>query len=176
MCHAYVDSAAARERDRCLLLTSRLSSALALPATDPLVLWMNGGPGASSVAYGFWTEHGPFRLVPDGKGNYKPSLYDESWNQIANVIYVEAPSGVGFSYSNDTSKYKGITDAESSFDNFLFLQAWFRVFASFKANDFYVTAESYGGHVRFASRVKAVRRRGCCCWCCCWYWCLCLCL
>ena len=49
------------------------------PSQDPLVLWMNGGPGSSSVAYGFWTEHGPFRLQDDGKGNFKPELYEHSW-------------------------------------------------------------------------------------------------
>ncbi len=49
---------------------------------------------------------------------------------------------MGFSQSTDTSKYLNITDAQSSHDNFLFLQAWFDVFSDFKQNDFYITAES----------------------------------
>eukprot|EP01059_Diplonema_ambulator_P034346 TRINITY_DN7634_c0_g1_i1.p1 TRINITY_DN7634_c0_g1~~TRINITY_DN7634_c0_g1_i1.p1 ORF type:complete len:471 (+),score=157.78 TRINITY_DN7634_c0_g1_i1:63-1475(+) len=116
------------------------------PANDPVVLWMNGGPGSSSIAYGFWTEHGPFRLAEDGMGGYKPELYPYSWNRIANVIYLEAPAGVGFSFSPDRTKYENITDAQSSHDNFLFLEAWFNVFTQFKSNDFFITAESYGGH------------------------------
>ena len=92
------------------------------PAKDPLALWMNGGPGSSSVAYGFWTEHGPFRLAPDGNGSYAPQLYEYSWNKIANVLYIEAPTGVGFSQSTDPAKYRNITDADSSKDNFMFLQ------------------------------------------------------
>jgi len=116
------------------------------PAKDPLALWMNGGPGSSSIAYGFWTEHGPFRLADDGNGSYAPELYEYSWNKIANVVYIEAPSGVGFSQSTDHSKYENITDAQSSHDNFLFLEAFFDVFTDFKENDFYITAESYGGH------------------------------
>ena len=42
------------------------------PADDPLVFWTNGGPGASSVAYGFWTEHGPFRLQNGTDGTPPP--------------------------------------------------------------------------------------------------------
>lgn len=116
------------------------------PKTDPVVLWMNGGPGASSVAYGFWTEHGPFRLADDGAGGYAPELYEYSWNKRANVLYIEAPTGVGFSFSSNASKYENITDAESSMDNFRFLENWFECFDSFSTNDFYITAESYGGH------------------------------
>eukprot|EP00656_Telonema_subtile_P042700 TRINITY_DN4850_c0_g1_i2.p1 TRINITY_DN4850_c0_g1~~TRINITY_DN4850_c0_g1_i2.p1 ORF type:complete len:483 (-),score=87.57 TRINITY_DN4850_c0_g1_i2:257-1705(-) len=119
------------------------------PAADPLALWMNGGPGSSSVAYGFWTEHGPFRLALQNASDPNsavPVLYDQSWNQHANVLYIEAPSGVGFSFSTDPTKYANITDAESSLDNYNFLLQWFECFDSFKANDFYITAESYGGH------------------------------
>jgi serine carboxypeptidase-like clade 2 len=104
------------------------------------------GPGSSSVAYGFWTEHGPFRLEEDSAGDASPTLYDQSWNQHANMLYIEAPSGVGFSFSTDKEKYRNITDADSSTDNFNFLLNWFECFESFKVNDFFITAESYGGH------------------------------
>ena len=83
------------------------------PRTDPLTLWLNGGPGSSSIAYGFWTEHGPFRLQEDAVG---VNNYNYSWNQQANVIYVESPSGVGFSYSNISSGYQ-CSDEKSAMEN-----------------------------------------------------------
>lgn len=110
------------------------------PSSDPVLFWTNGGPGASSVAYGFWTEHGPFRLAPNAS-SVEPYAY--SWNRIANMLYVEAPSGVGFSWSADTAHYK-TNDSQTSLDSFLFLQNFFTVFEAFKPNDFYLTGESYG--------------------------------
>lgn len=94
------------------------------------------------------TQHGPFRLQanPNNASDIYPVDYEWSWNKLANVLYIEAPRGVGFSFSEDASAYENITDAQSSADNFLFLQKWFGVFTDFAANDFYITAESYGGH------------------------------
>ena len=72
------------------------------PLNDPITLWLNGGPGASSIEYGFWTEHGPFRLLPNGTAVIN---YNYSWNKISNVIYLESPSGVGYSYSKNPTGY-----------------------------------------------------------------------
>jgi len=116
------------------------------PATDPLVFWTNGGPGSSSVAYGFWTEHGPWRLERNSSGAVVPTPYQWSWNLKANVVYLEMPTGVGFSYSDDATHYRNITDATASADSYAFLVKFFETFSTFKANDFYVTGESYGGH------------------------------
>ena len=107
-----------------------------------MVFWTNGGPGASSVAFGLWTEHGPFRLEKNATGGVHPVPYAYSWNRIANVLYVEMPSGVGFSQSADPSKYANITDAHAAGDTHAFLTRWFDIFAQFKKNDFYVTGES----------------------------------
>jgi serine carboxypeptidase-like clade 2 len=55
----------------------------AVPAAGPiapLVLWLNGGPGCSSVGYGASEEVGPFRIRPDGKTLY---LNPNSWNKGA---------------------------------------------------------------------------------------------
>jgi len=110
------------------------------PSSDPLLLWMNGGPGASSLL-GLFEEHGPFRPNPDGK---TLSVYEYSWNRIANVLYLEAPAGVGFSFSDDTLEY--ITDdKKTAKQNYEFLLGWFDLYPEFKANDFYITGESYGG-------------------------------
>uniref|UniRef100_T1IXT3 Carboxypeptidase n=1 Tax=Strigamia maritima TaxID=126957 RepID=T1IXT3_STRMM len=109
------------------------------PANDPLLLWMNGGPGCSSLE-GFLGEHGPFHVVPGTKKLYNN---DFSWNTIANVLYLEAPAGVGFSYSDDKD-YK-TDDDKVSLDNYVAVQNFFKKFPQFKKNDFYVTGESYGG-------------------------------
>ncbi len=67
------------------------------PFKDPVVLWLNGGPGTSSLL-GFFTENGPFRVLPNGQ----TVTYDKySWNSLANILYIESPAGVGFSYSEN---------------------------------------------------------------------------
>lgn len=48
------------------------------PELKPLVLWLNGGPGCSSLAFGAAEEIGPFRINPDGKTLYHNPY---SWNQ-----------------------------------------------------------------------------------------------
>eukprot|EP01018_Ginkgo_biloba_P005865 Gb_20820 [translate_table: standard] len=77
------------------------------PSTMPLVLWLNGGPGCSSLGYGAMTELGPFRVNPDGK---TLSSNPYAWNQVANVLFLESPAGVGFSYSNTTDDYNASGD------------------------------------------------------------------
>jgi len=53
-------------------------------ATDPLVLWLTGGPGcASEVALFF--ENGPFGFNEDG--SLKSNPY--SWNNISNLLFVD---------------------------------------------------------------------------------------
>ncbi|XP_033755700.1 lysosomal protective protein-like [Pecten maximus] len=109
------------------------------PHTDPVVLWMNGGPGCSSDL-GLLSEHGPFRINSDGKTVYYNSY---SWNTVANMIYLEAPAGVGYSYSPDKD-YK-TDDDQVALDNHLALKHFFLKFPEYKANEFFVTGESYGG-------------------------------
>ncbi|XP_033113380.1 lysosomal protective protein-like [Anneissia japonica] len=109
------------------------------PETDPVVLWMNGGPGCSSLD-GLLSELGPFHLRDDGKTVY---MNPYSWNNAANVIFLEAPAGVGFSYSDD--KNYTTDDDQVSMDNYLALQDFFTKFPQFSKNPFFVTGESYGG-------------------------------
>ncbi|XP_069809668.1 lysosomal protective protein-like [Dendropsophus ebraccatus] len=109
------------------------------PKSCPLVLWLNGGPGCSSLA-GLLTEHGPFLIHPDSS-TLKNNEY--SWNKIANVLYLESPAGVGFSYSDDKNYVTG--DTQTAEDHYTALKDFFRLYPEFTANDFYIAGESYGG-------------------------------
>lgn len=109
------------------------------PDTDPVILWMNGGPGCSSLL-GLITELGPFHLTKDGR-NLTINPY--SWNKVANVIFLEAPAGVGFSYDPDGDYHTN--DDRTADDNYLAVQDFFTKFPSLRNNGFYVMGESYGG-------------------------------
>ena len=111
------------------------------PSTDPVVLWMNGGPGCSSLD-GFVTEHGPFLMNPDGKSLRANEF---AWNKKANVIYLESPFEVGYSFSK--SKDNVWNDVKSADDVVQFLYIFFaEMFPQYQKNAFYIAAESYGGH------------------------------
>uniref|UniRef100_A0A914N1Q5 Uncharacterized protein n=1 Tax=Meloidogyne incognita TaxID=6306 RepID=A0A914N1Q5_MELIC len=75
------------------------------PKTDPLVLWLNGGPGCSSLG-GLSNELGPYLLNKDGK-TLRQNPY--SWNKYASIIFLESPAWVGFSYN---AKVKNVTTGD----------------------------------------------------------------
>ncbi|KAI9088584.1 hypothetical protein K1719_029698 [Acacia pycnantha] len=109
--------------------------------SKPLVLWLEGGPGTSSLGAGAFVEHGPFKLRENAlvKNDY-------SWNKDANMLYLESPAGVGFSYSSNQSFYGFVNDEITARDNLVFLQRWFNKFPEYKNNFFFIAGESYGGH------------------------------
>jgi carboxypeptidase C (cathepsin A) len=55
------------------------------PSTDPLVVWLQGGPGASSML-GLFYEHGPFKIVKEKDAETQFYMNPYSWNKIANVV------------------------------------------------------------------------------------------
>jgi serine carboxypeptidase-like clade 2 len=110
------------------------------PASDKVVLWLNGGPGCSSLG-GLFEENGPFRPQPNGDLFLNP----QSWNKVANVIYLESPSGVGFSYSDTKSDYE-TGDQQTAQDAYNFLQTFFQMYPQFNNHSFWITGESYAGH------------------------------
>ncbi|CAA0816583.1 Serine carboxypeptidase-like 40 [Striga hermonthica] len=109
----------------------------------PLVLWLNGGPGCSSLGYGAMEELGPFRVCSDGKTLYENEY---AWNRVANVLFLETPAGVGFSYSKTKSDVMKSGDNETAIDNYVFLLNWLEKFPEYKYRDLYLAGESYAGH------------------------------
>ncbi|KAI3742899.1 hypothetical protein L1987_60597 [Smallanthus sonchifolius] len=64
----------------------------------------------------------------------------------ANVLFLESPAGVGFSYSNKSSDYQNGGDTSTAIDNYVFLLNWLERFPEYKGRDFYISGESYAGH------------------------------
>ena len=62
-------------------------------ATDPLVIWLTGGPGCSSML-ALMTENGPCSPTEDGTSTVNNPY---SWNTNANVMWIDQPANVGFS-------------------------------------------------------------------------------
>ncbi|VFQ72516.1 unnamed protein product [Cuscuta campestris] len=118
------------------------SAAAEDPHTKPLILWLSGGPGLSSLGAGAFLEIGPFGVNPDGKTLYPRKF---SWNKVANILFVESPAGVGFSYSNTSSDYEKSGDTMTAQDSYQFLQNWFKRYPQYKTTDFYIAGKDYSG-------------------------------
>ncbi|GAQ91793.1 serine carboxypeptidase [Klebsormidium nitens] len=115
------------------------------PTDDPLVLWLNGGPGCSSFD-GFVYEHGPFKFHPDNGIDELPTLKlnKYSWSKVANTIYLDSPAFVGLSYSrNETDAITN--DLRTAEDTHTFLLKWLQQYPRFLDHDFYIAGESYAG-------------------------------
>ncbi|PUZ56882.1 hypothetical protein GQ55_5G380000 [Panicum hallii var. hallii] len=115
----------------------------ASPAKKPLLLWLNGGPGCSSVGYGAASELGPLRVTSYG-AELKFNKF--AWNREANLLFLESPVGVGFSYTNTSSDLTKLDDAFVAEDAYNFLVNWFKRFPQYKGREFYISGESYAGH------------------------------
>ncbi|RNF05275.1 serine carboxypeptidase [Trypanosoma conorhini] len=106
----------------------------------PVLLWMTGGPGCSSML-ALLVENGPC-WVNETTGDLDNNKY--SWNNEAYVIYVDQPAGVGFSYAEKADYDKD--EMGVSEDMYHFLQAFFTAHKELRNNEFFVVGESYGGH------------------------------
>lgn len=93
---------------------------------------------------GFLTEQGPFRPQKDMSLQFNKY----AWNTISNMVFIESPCGVGFSYSDnaDTEADYSPNDDSTAVDNYSLIQEFLKRFPQFAKNDLYITSESYGGH------------------------------
>ncbi|WBW75370.1 vacuolar carboxypeptidase Y [Schizosaccharomyces osmophilus] len=108
------------------------------PVNDPVVLWLNGGPGCSSMT-GLFMELGPSHINME---TLKPEYNPHSWNSNASVIFLDQPIGAGFS-NGDGSVLDTITAGK---DVYAFLTLFFAKFPQYAHLPFHITGESYAGH------------------------------
>ncbi|KAJ3560892.1 hypothetical protein NP233_g10540 [Leucocoprinus birnbaumii] len=110
------------------------------PDSAPLALWFNGGPGSSSMI-GLLQELGPCRITNDSRS---VTLNPFSWNNEANLLFIDQPVGVGFSHGD----LKVGTSQAAAADVWTFMQIFFADprFAKYRTNNLAIWTESYGGH------------------------------
>ncbi|KAJ7655888.1 serine carboxypeptidase [Mycena rosella] len=110
------------------------------PATAPFALWLNGGPGASSMI-GLFQELGPCRITNDSSSVTRNPY---SWNTNVNMLFIDQPVGVGFSHGTETVA----TTPAAAVDVWHFLQIFFKDsrFSRLAAKEFAIWTESHGGH------------------------------
>ncbi|KAH8588155.1 Alpha/Beta hydrolase protein [Bisporella sp. PMI_857] len=70
--------------------------------TTQLTIWLNGGPGSSSMI-GLFTENGPCEVVELAQGKFGTTARDWGWDRASNVLYIDQPNQVGFSYDTPTN-------------------------------------------------------------------------
>ncbi|CAE6459558.1 unnamed protein product [Rhizoctonia solani] len=110
------------------------------PDTAPFSIWLNGGPGSSSMI-GLFQEMGPCRINED---ETTVSRNPYSWNEYSNMLFIDQPIGAGYSHGDmlvGTSK-------DAAIAVWKMLQLFFAdpKFSKYATRDFAIWTESYGGH------------------------------
>ncbi|CAH0059005.1 unnamed protein product [Clonostachys solani] len=107
------------------------------PENDPVVLWLNGGPGCSSLT-GLFLELGPSSVDQKLQLVNNPS----AWNNNASVIFLDQPVNVGYSYSSGSVS----NTVAAGKDIYALLTLFFQQFPQYAKQDFHIAGESYAGH------------------------------
>ncbi|UJR27758.1 hypothetical protein I4U23_009031 [Adineta vaga] len=108
-------------------------------ASAPLLVWLQGGPGSSSL-FGLFAEQGP--IMVDKEQKLHPS--EITWNSKYHLLYIDQPVGTGYSFTKSEDGYVRNED-EVARDLYSMLTQFFQIFPEHVPSPFYVTGESYGG-------------------------------
>lgn len=107
--------------------------------TAPLVLWLQGGPGGSSL-FGLFVEHGPFQVDKDANLHER----DIAWTEQFNMLYIDQPVGTGYSFTDKEQGY-ATTEDDVAKDLYEALRQFYTIFPQLLENEFYISGESYAG-------------------------------
>ncbi|OEL23283.1 Serine carboxypeptidase-like 50 [Dichanthelium oligosanthes] len=113
---------------------------LTAPASTPLLLWLQGGPGCSGLIGNFF-ELGPYFVNPD---NVSLSPNPFAWNRHFGLLFIDSPLGTGFSAAASPAD---IPTNQSVIAAHILaaLQSFFALDPSFRARPFFLAGESYAG-------------------------------
>jgi carboxypeptidase C (cathepsin A) len=107
------------------------------PTKDPLIIWLSGGPGCSSMI-ALFAENGPYRA--DSANSI--SFNQNTWIQRSSVLYLDQVIGSGLSF---TSGLKPNSTSTVVGDIGTALVEFFTLFPQFKQSDLYMAGDSYSG-------------------------------
>ncbi|CAJ0952003.1 unnamed protein product, partial [Mesorhabditis belari] len=108
---------------------------------DPILVWLQGGPGCSSFG-AIFEELGPFYMSPDGKSLFENKY---AWNNRANLLFLESPIGVGFSYDKTNPQFDDANDDQAKEMNYVALSDFFNSYSKYTNRSFFLAGESYSG-------------------------------
>ena len=113
----------------------------------PLAIWLQGGPGGSSL-FGLFSEMGPYSL--GGKDGHTLLDRPESWNKEYGMLFIDNPVGAGFSYPDENNGGpKGYcTNTKQCVADNLYglITGFYALFPTQLKVPLFITGESYGGH------------------------------
>ncbi|XP_077217472.1 serine carboxypeptidase-like 17 isoform X2 [Tasmannia lanceolata] len=117
------------------------------PKEDPLILWLTGGPGCSAFSAVVY-EIGPlhFKMVEYNGSLPQLVLNPYSWTKVSNIIFVDQPSGTGFSFTGGSKDYQ-TGDKKSAKEAHEFLIKWLIDHPQFLSNPLYIGGSSYAGMI-----------------------------
>ncbi|XP_026283650.2 retinoid-inducible serine carboxypeptidase-like isoform X1 [Frankliniella occidentalis] len=123
------------------------------PADKPLVIWLQGGPGASSTSYGNFMELGPL------DANLKRR--NSTWVKHVNVLFIDNPVGTGYSYVDHYSQL-ATDNKQIAADLVAFTKGFMKTYPQFQKTPLYIFCESYGGKMtaEFALRLYEEQKAG----------------
>ncbi|GFS12693.1 carboxypeptidase [Elysia marginata] len=147
-------------------------------ADAPVVVWLNGGPGITSMLGLFW-ENGPLQpkrrydsCIPgcstdqsQAAGEIIPGEFEprnESWTGPFSMLYIDNPVGTGYSYQEGKNPRKMITQDEYAEDLYQFLEQFYQLFPDSSRKELYIGGQSYGGKYAsaLAYRIHEAKIRG----------------
>ncbi|KAJ4836754.1 hypothetical protein Tsubulata_027650 [Turnera subulata] len=112
-------------------------------AQTPLLIWLQGGPGCSSMTGNFF-ELGPYWVVSSDGESISLEPNSGSWNRIFGLVFIDNPIGTGFSIASSPEE---IPRNQLSVSRHLFaaITGFIGSDPLFKDRPIYITGESYAG-------------------------------
>lgn len=110
-------------------------------ASAPLVVWLQGGPGGSSL-FGLFSEMGPYHLTE----KLEPVRRNSTWNRENGMIFIDNPVGAGFSFTDVPDGFCKDSKGCVASNLYSLLSQFYTLHEHLQENPLFITGESYGGH------------------------------